>query len=117
MSMEPSSSPPSGTGQAETDCGDRIELSLWVDHGTIRRATFEIHGCTNTLAAAKAISTLAAGQPLTDALQIGRDAVLAAAAPLPPGTEHVADLALEALRAAVLDALQTARDPWKRLYR
>jgi NifU-like protein involved in Fe-S cluster formation len=116
MSAEPSS-PPSGTGQAESDCGDRIKLSLWVERDAITRATFEIHGCTNTLAAARAISALAAGQPLTEALQIERDAVLAAAAPLPPGTEHVADLALEALREAVLDALRTARDPWKRLYR
>lgn len=114
--MDPTS-PPSGTGHAESDCGDRIDLSLWVDQGVIRRATFEMHGCTNTLAAARAISTLAAGQPLVEALQIERDAVLAAASPLPPGTEHVADLALEALRDAVVDALRTARDPWKRLYR
>jgi NifU-like protein involved in Fe-S cluster formation len=118
--MSPPNDPgagPTGRGQSETGCGDRIEIHLWVERGTIVRAEFEMHGCQNTYAAARTLTHLVAGRSLTAALTLERDALLAAIGELPEGTEHVADLALAALRSAVLDALATERDPWKRLYR
>jgi NifU-like protein involved in Fe-S cluster formation len=108
---------PAGVGRASSDCGDEVTFRLWVRDGRIGRAEFEMRGCDNTLAVAAAAAALCRGMTPDEALGIDSDRIRAEAPPLPAGTEHAADVARDALRAALLDALRTRNEPWKRLYR
>lgn len=108
---------PSGVGRAATECGDAVEIRLWTSGDRIRRVEFEIHGCQNTLAAGAAAADLARQRTLVEALAVDAAAVQAAAVGLAPGREHVAELAVAALRAAAREALAHRHEPWRRLYR
>lgn len=108
---------PAGVGRATSDCGDAVEIRLWTSADRIRRVEFEVRGCQNVLMAAAAAADLARRGSLFEALAVDGQAVRAAAVDLPPGREHVADLAAAALRAAAREALANRHEPWRRLYR
>lgn len=108
---------PFGVGRAATACGDALEFHLWLEEDRVSRIEFAMRGCTNTYAAGVAAVRFARGRPLPDLVGAGPADLLPLAEGLAPGTEHVAELAVDALREAAIDALRNLRDPWKRLYR
>ncbi len=97
-------------------CGDLVRLVVAVDRHEdaggssarrIREIRFKAYGCAATIAAASAITELAAGMLIEDARELLTDDVIEALDGLPPGRVHAAVLGLETLH-AVLSRLQPA---------
>jgi len=74
-------------------------------------------GCGATVACGSMVTELARGKTLHEAMKIDGKKVIEAFGGLPIEHTHCADLAANTLRAAINDALQCRREPWKRLYR
>ncbi|HPC84112.1 MAG TPA: iron-sulfur cluster carrier protein MrpORP [Thermoanaerobaculaceae bacterium] len=90
------------TGQ----CGDTMEIWLCCRGERIVEARFVTTGCGPSLASGSAVTELARGLPLDEALAIGPGEVLRTLGGLPEESRHCASLAAETLHAACLDALR-----------
>ena len=82
-------------------CGDILELALKIDSGRIAAIRFRAQGCVAAMACASAMTELAEGKWPREALVIGKDAVITAVGGLPPASGHAAQLAIDALQAAL----------------
>jgi nitrogen fixation NifU-like protein len=58
---------------------------------------------------------LAKGRSVAEAMSIGARQIADALVDLPEGNFHCADLAAQALRAALKNCLEISREPWKKL--
>jgi len=100
-----------GTGRAEAPRhGDVTRLQVRVDPGTgiIRDARFKAFGCSFAIASADLVADRVTGRALASALEVTADEV-GAALELPAAKWYCAELAYDALRAAVAD-YETKRD-------
>jgi hypothetical protein len=61
---------PSATGSAVGQCGDSIEVSLRIERESIAEIKVQPHGCVYTLVCASAMSELAKGRHLDQALNL-----------------------------------------------
>jgi nitrogen fixation NifU-like protein len=84
-------------------CGDVLEVSLRLADGVITEARFRAKGCVPTIACASRLTEMVQGLTVADALGIGRDAIIDSLDGLPPASHHAAQLAIDALRAAIAD--------------
>ena len=91
-------------------CGDVIRLSLQVRDDRIAEIRFKAKGCVPSMACASALTELAQGKTLSQAHTLKRDDVVAAVGGVPPASAHAAQLALDALFAA-LNQIAAARKP------
>lgn len=108
---------PDGYGKSfRGECGDTIEIFLTLREGKIAWASFETNGCLFTLASANAAVHLAEGKTLTEAWEIDPEDIVDYLETLPRAEKHCAELAVQALQNALLNARENERDPWKRLY-
>ena len=82
-------------------CGDVLRLSLKSSEGRITQARFKAKGCVAAIACGSALTELVAGKTLNDARNVQREDVSAAVGSLPQGSSHAAQLALDALSAAL----------------
>jgi nitrogen fixation NifU-like protein len=82
-------------------CGDVLRLSLKTNAGRITQVRFMAKGCVAAIACASALTELALGKTLTDAQHLQRAHVSNAVGGLPPGSTHAAQLAVDALSAAL----------------
>jgi nitrogen fixation protein NifU and related proteins len=82
-------------------CGDVLRLTLRVDSGRIVEIRFKAKGCVPAMACASALTELAWGKTLLDARQLNREQVIAAVGGVPQASTHAAQLALDALAAAL----------------
>jgi tRNA-specific 2-thiouridylase len=82
-------------------CGDLIRVSLRVDGERVTAAGFEASGCGTMTAAGSAAVTLVEGEHLLDAARVGAHAISRELGNLSPGKFHAADLAADALHAAL----------------
>lgn len=82
-------------------CGDVLRLSLKINAGTITEIRFKAKGCVASMACASVLTELAQGKTVAQARALQRDAVIAAVGGLPSGSTHAAQLALDALTAAL----------------
>jgi len=82
-------------------CGDTLRLSLRVDSGRITNIGFKAKGCVPSMACGSAITELVHGKSIAEALSIQRDDLIAAVDGLPQASTHAAQLALDALAAAL----------------
>lgn len=94
---------PSGRGSAVGQCGDSIDVSLRIDDGTITDIKVTPRGCVYTLVCASAMSELAKGRNLDDALELAPEEVVAALGGLPEDHLHCARLAVNTLGEAIAD--------------
>jgi nitrogen fixation protein NifU and related proteins len=109
---------PDGYGKSVSDCGDTIEIFLFVKEGTVTDAVYEADGCGFTLACAQAVAALAKGKKISLVMSVCvPERIDGAAGSLPEANKHCANLACEAMANAVSDALANLRDPWKKIYR
>jgi len=93
---------PDAVGEIENPvCGDVIRLSLKVRSGRIDQIRFKAKGCVPAIACASAVTELAAGNTVQEARQLQREDLIAAVGGLPPASAHAAQLALDALSAAL----------------
>ena len=82
-------------------CGDILRLSLKIRAGRAAEVRFKAKGCVPTMACASALTELVVGQTLEDISAITRETLIAAVGGLPPASTHAAQLALDALSAAL----------------
>ena len=90
------------SGRARNEgCGDEVQLSLRLEGGSIAEARFLAQGCVASIACASRLTELVRGRTPVEALRLDRAALAAALDGLPPTSQHAAQLALDALRAAL----------------
>jgi nitrogen fixation NifU-like protein len=82
-------------------CGDVLRLTMKIEGGEIREIRFRAKGCVASMACASALTELVAGKSVAEARGLQRDAVTAAVGGLPAASMHAAQLALDALVAAL----------------
>jgi nitrogen fixation NifU-like protein len=82
-------------------CGDRLRLSLKINHGKIEVARFLAYGCPPTLACGSALTELIQGKTTEEALQVSRKQLVESVGGLPLRKQHAAALAIETLRSAI----------------
>ena len=82
-------------------CGDLLRLTLRMEAGRIAEIRFRAKGCVPAMACASALTELVAGKTLDDARTLQRDTLIAAVGGLPQASTHAAQLALDALAAAL----------------
>ena len=99
-----------GKGTAIGQCGDSIDVSLRIDRGTITDIKVVPHGCVYTLVCASAMSELAKGRDLDQALELDPEEVVAALGGLPEDHMHCARLAVNTLGEAIADYYRNPSD-------
>src|SRR5208337_397180 len=82
-------------------CGDILELAVKMDAGRIAEIRFRAKGCVPAMACASAMTELAKGRSAQEAGVISREDVALAVGGLPQASGHAAQLAVDALRAAL----------------
>src|SRR5512143_3154944 len=78
-------------------CGDILELSAVVRDGTIAEIRFRAKGCVPSMACASAVCELAHGKAICSLREISRQDVLSVVGGVPNGSDHAAQLAVDAL--------------------
>ena len=91
-------------------CGDVLRLTLKTKSGRVAEIRFKAKGCVPSMACASALTELVTGQTLDETRALKRDTLIAAVGGLPQASTHAAQLALDALQAALnqlpLDPIQ-----------
>lgn len=82
-------------------CGDRLQVWLCIEHGVVRRMTWQAEGCAPAIAAASVTSEIVRDMLLDEAEQVGRETIAEALGGLPARKAHAALLAVSALRKAL----------------
>jgi nitrogen fixation NifU-like protein len=109
---------PDGYGRSEKEDGDRIELFLKLEGDRIAECAFTAQACAASVAASQAVTELAGGRTLQEALvSVTAERVLDLLDGLPPSNVHCAQAAVNVFRSALSDALQIKKDSWKKAYR
>jgi tRNA-specific 2-thiouridylase len=89
-------------------CGDLVRISVAIERGTVVDAGFEAHGCAAARAAGSAVVEMVRGVSALGAARLTPAAVAAELGGLSAERRHAADLAADALHAALGSA---AADP------
>jgi nitrogen fixation NifU-like protein len=84
-------------------CGDKIHIDLSIKHHTIEQIRYKPEGCVYTLACSSAMSVLAQGRTIDDALQLQPEDVVYELGGLPEDHLHCARLAVNTLGDAIAD--------------
>jgi nitrogen fixation NifU-like protein len=82
-------------------CGDILRLTLKTGLGRIQRIRFKAKGCVAAIACGSVLTELVFGKTLREAQKLHREDLINAAGGLPQGSTHAAQLALDALNAAL----------------
>ncbi len=82
-------------------CGDVLRLTLKTNADRITQAQFKAKGCVAAIACGSALTELVVGKTLSEAQSMRREDVSAAVGGLPQASVHAAQLALDALSAAL----------------
>src|SRR5579862_9796346 len=82
-------------------CGDVLRLSLKIGADRILAAKFKAKGCVAAIACASALTEMISGRSLGEVRTLGREDIAAAVGGLPQASTHAAQLALDALSAAL----------------
>ena len=101
---------PTAQGYFLGSCGDSMQIDLQVVNNRILSARFQANGCGATLASGSMITKMACSKLLSEAQQITPENLLSALDGLPEDHIHCAELAVMALREAVIDALEGHKD-------
>ena len=82
-------------------CGDILRLTLKISDGRIAQARFKAKGCVPAMACASALTELVSGSTLEETRKLRRADIIATVGGLPPASTHAAQLAVDALSAAL----------------
>lgn len=97
---------PDAQGHFLGSCGDSMQIDLRLSDKTIMDARFMADGCGATIACGSMITKMAISKTLDEAKDISPDDLLLAVDGLPDDHLHCAELAVMALREAVVDAIE-----------
>jgi nitrogen fixation NifU-like protein len=93
---------PDAVGQLENPaCGDILKLTLKIDNGSVAEIRFMAKGCVPAIACGSAVTELVRGKTIAEAGSIGREQIVAAVGGVPQASSHAAQLAVDALAAAL----------------
>ena len=106
-----------GYGKCSRECGDTLEIYLMSRNGGIGSASFYTEGCIYTVACANTVVHMIEGKPVEEAWGISSQHIADYLETLPKSELHCAELAVRALRTALLDLRETQRQPWTKFYR
>ncbi len=107
---------PDGYGQSSNECGDTVEFFLTVKNDKISSVSLDVRGCINTNACANTVAFMAEGKKVSHAWNIAPEKVNDYLETLPSHELHCAELAVRALRKALVKFLEIKRAPWKKMY-
>jgi nitrogen fixation protein NifU and related proteins len=93
-------------------CGDVLRLTVKFSSGRISEIRFKAKGCVPAMACGSTLTELVSGKTVDDARKLRREDIVAAVGGLPQASTHAAQLALDALSAALN---QLPADPRLRL--
>jgi len=82
-------------------CGDILELCARVGDGRILEMRFRARGCVPAMACGSLVTELATGKTFAEAKAIQKEAIAQEIGGLPRASGHAAQLAVDALRAAL----------------
>jgi nitrogen fixation NifU-like protein len=82
-------------------CGDVIRLSLKLDAGRIAEIKFKAKGCVPAMACGSALTEMVLGKTAEEARRFTKEDLGCAVGGLPQASSHAAQLALDALSAAL----------------
>ncbi len=82
-------------------CGDILELAIKMNADTISDIRFRAKGCVPAMACASAMTELVKGKSRQEASAISKADVVEVVGGVPPASGHAAQLAIDALRAAL----------------
>jgi nitrogen fixation NifU-like protein len=82
-------------------CGDVLRLTLKVHDRQIAKVGFKAKGCVPVMACGSALSEMVCGKTVLQARETQREDVIAAVGGVPSASTHAAQLAVDALRAAL----------------
>jgi len=94
---------PDGYGRITGPCGDTMQIHLKVADGKIVDCKFITDGCGPSTASGSAVTEMAKGKTIEDALLIQDKDILAVLDGLPEESIHCPVLAVNTLRAAIED--------------
>lgn len=84
-------------------CGDQMKMFLQIEDDRIIDVKWKTYGCASAIASTSALSELAKGKSLDDALKIGPEEITEYLGGLPQHKVHCSVLGHEALSAAIRD--------------
>jgi nitrogen fixation protein NifU and related proteins len=79
-------------------CGDVLELAITIQDRCIRQSRFLAQGCVPLIACSSVLSEMIQGLTIDEAASIDVAQLLLRTGPLPQGSAHVADMAIQAVR-------------------
>ena len=82
-------------------CGDILELAIKMSGDSIAEIRFRAKGCVPAMACASAVTEMAKGKSREEASAISRAEIVEVVGGVPPASGHAAQLAIDALRAAL----------------
>lgn len=82
-------------------CGDQMRMFLQIDNNRIKDVKWKTYGCASAIASTSALSELAKGKTLDEALKIGPQEITDYLGGLPEHKFHCSVLGHEALAAAI----------------
>ncbi|SET07782.1 Fe-S cluster assembly scaffold protein NifU [Anaerobranca gottschalkii] len=93
-----------GVGEVgNAKCGDIMKIYLKVENGIIQDIKFQTFGCGAAIATSSAVTEMAKGKTLDEALKLTNKMVAEELGGLPPAKMHCSNLAADALKAAIED--------------
>jgi nitrogen fixation NifU-like protein len=108
---------PDGEATLTRACGDGLCVQVRLRGDLVDQIRFMTNGCGAMVACGSAVTQLATGRRLEQALAIDDRRITEFLEGLPMAEAHCAALAARALRAALRDALVNRTESWKRPYR
>ncbi|MBU0994592.1 MAG: iron-sulfur cluster assembly scaffold protein [Proteobacteria bacterium] len=94
---------PDGYGKMIRDCGDTLEMFVFLAGDIVQSVSFSLKGCIHTNACANTVAHLAENKSVDQCLLITRDDIISFLETLPENEHHCADLALNTFRKALSD--------------
>jgi nitrogen fixation NifU-like protein len=93
---------PSASVQIENPaCGDILKLTLQVTDSRITEIRFLAKGCVSAMACASLLTEMIQGKSLSEVGSLRKEQLVKAIGGLPPASGHAAQLAIDALSAAL----------------
>lgn len=96
---------PTGSAFIRGQCGDEMEMYIYVRDGTIEDVKYYTDGCADTHACGAAVARRAIGRSINDSLSISPGDLILAGECEPESGRHCAILAVSTFYRAVVDYL------------
>ena len=91
-----------GYGEVSEPGSDRVGVWIQVKKGVITRTGFFVKGCTTLIAVGSALTEVIKGKTVEKVQEVTPEGLIKYLGGLPPKTEHCAEMAVSALREAVM---------------